>query len=125
MERFDDAKEDIQSEQEARRRQTMSYVSKTSPFLRSSSRRTANSQPTTAADTKRVARSVFHKDVKSSFARRHAEAEEEGTSAGRGDSEYSSTLVAIKLVEKKTRAMKLHAVANRFVHACGSQRYLL
>jgi len=65
-----------------------------------------------------VTRSVFHKDVKSSFRRevggRLASKQQATEQARRSDAaEYSSTVVAIRMVEKKTRAMKLHAVANR------------
>ena len=133
LDRFDDAKDEIHAERNSRRRNTLSLVNKTSHSLRSVSQRKrrpsqnpadgggsddadagAGSGGDGAVDTKRAGRSVFHKDVKSSFARRHEEGQAAAAAGTRGGGEYSSTMVAIQMVEKKTRAMKLHAVASRY-----------
>lgn len=138
LDKFASAKKRAEKGRTTRRQRTLSLVQKTRSYHQQTVGSGHGGGPGAGVDThaadaapaadegtppqqhvsRRVTRSVFHKDVKSSFRRevggRLASKQQATEQARRSDAaEYSSTVVAIRMVEKKTRAMKLHAVANR------------
>ena len=131
MDKFASAKKQVADMQQARRRRTLSLVAKPRSTAAAAPPATQSAEggaESPAADSKRGTRSVFHKDVKASFRRevgRDAARHEPGAVRPQPKSaEYESTVVAIRSIERKTRTMKLHAVANRCATCTAQLQYL-